>query len=94
MTKMIPIDATAGEGTTTNEERTGYAEAALLAFSQRTGSIANTIGDREDPFLIVADLLADLAHWCDRTCVDFKAALQCAGRHYKTETGAEGRQIP
>jgi hypothetical protein len=92
MSKIIPIDATAGEGIT-NEERSGWAEAALLAFGQRTGAIANAIGDREEPFLILADLLADLAHWCDRNGVDLQSAIQYAGRHYKTETGAEGTQL-
>jgi hypothetical protein len=90
--KAIPFDATTHEGTT-NDQRAGWAEDALMAFARRTGTIANRIGDREDPFLIVADLLADLAHWCDRNGVDLQAAIQSAGRHYKTETGAEGKQL-
>jgi len=92
MTKMIPIDATADEGTT-NEERAGWAEAALLAFGQRTGAISSAIGDREEPFLVVADLVADLAHWCDRNDVDLQSATQYATRHYQIETGTEGKQI-
>jgi hypothetical protein len=90
--KAIPLDATTHEGTT-NNQRASWAEAVILAFGQRTGSIANAIGDREEPFLIVADLLADLAHWCDRNELDLQSAIQYASRHYHTETGATGKQL-
>jgi hypothetical protein len=52
-----------------------------------------TLGDKEDPFLIVSDLLADLAHWCDRNRVDLPSALAHAARHYHTETGGQGEQL-
>lgn len=92
MTKLIPPDATADEGTT-NDERASWAEVALLAYGQRTGTVVRTVGDDEAPFLIIGDLLADLAHWCDRHDVDLQAAIQYATGHYRTETQSQGRQL-
>jgi hypothetical protein len=92
MADRVPPDATADEGTT-NEERASWAEVALLGYGQRTGTVGETVGDDEDPFLIIGDLLADLAHWCDRHDVDLQAALQYATGHYRTETRSEGRQL-
>lgn len=89
---IIPPDATSDEGTT-NAERASWAEVALLVFGKCTGMVHETVGDDEDLFLIVADLLADLAHWCDRNEVDLQSALQYATKHYRTETGAQGRQL-
>jgi len=77
----------------TNDERASWAEAALLSFAQRTGLAKEMLGDKEDPFLIVSDLLADLAHWCDRHNVDLPSALVHAARHYDAETGGTGRQF-
>lgn len=92
MTEILPPDATADEGTT-NAERSSWAEIALYAYGQRTGTVYEVVGDDEDPFLIVADLLADLAHWCDRNDVSLRSAIWYATRHYQTETGSEGRQL-
>lgn len=91
MTK-IPTDATS-DADTTNDERASWAEVGLLAYGQRTGTVGEKVGDDEDPFLIVGDLLADLAHWCDRHRVDFQEAIRYAARHYQKETGAEGKQL-
>ena len=92
MPNLIPPDATADEGVT-NAERSLWAETALLAFGRQVGSVSNSIGDKEEAFLIVADLLADLAHWCDHHNVDLQSAIQYATRHYRTETGFEGSQF-
>jgi hypothetical protein len=92
MADPVPKDATADDGTT-NDERAAWAEVALLAFGQRTGMVKERIGDDADPFLIVADLLADIAHWCDRNSVDLQSALAYAARHYQAETGGEGTQL-
>ncbi len=89
---MLPPDATADEGTT-NAERASWAEIALRALGQRTGTVHEVVGDDEDPFFIVADLLADFAHWCDRSKVTLQSAIQYATRHYQTETASEGRQL-
>jgi len=92
MPNLIPPDATADEGIT-NAERSLWAEAALLAFGRQIGAVSNSIGDKEEPSLIVADLLADLAHWCDRNSVELQSAIQYAARHYRTETGSQGTQL-
>ena len=92
MLNQVPPDATADEGTT-NDERASWAEVGLQAYGQHTGTVGNAVGDDEDPFLIIGDLLADLAHWCDRHRVDFQAAIRYAARHYQKETGAEGKQL-
>lgn len=62
-----------------NEERSRWAEAAILEFQQQTGT------DLEDA---VSDLLADLMHWCDRHGSDFDHELQRARYHYDEETEA------
>lgn len=92
MTQLIPADATADEGTT-NSQRASWAEAALRAFCKKTGVISTSLADKEEAFLIVADLLADLAHWCDRNNVKLQSAIEYAARHYRTETGSEGKQL-
>jgi hypothetical protein len=92
MAHPIPPDATAEDGIS-NDQRSQWAESALLAFARTTGAISKVIGDAEEPFFIIADLLADIAHWCDRNDVNFQSALEYAKRHYRTETGAEGTQL-
>jgi hypothetical protein len=92
MANRIPPDATAEDGIT-NDERASWAEAALLTFGKRTGSVVRSVGDTEEPMLVVGDLLADIAHWCDRHNVDLQAAIQYGTRHYQLETGAEGAQL-
>ncbi|OAI57304.1 hypothetical protein AYO50_01710 [Acidobacteria bacterium SCGC AG-212-P17] len=92
MAQLIPPDATVDEGTT-NDDRASWAEAALIVFAQRTGLAKETLGDKEDPFLIVSDLLADLAHWCDRNHMDLPAALAHATSHYRAETSGQGGQL-
>ena len=78
---------------TANEDRASWAEAALLAFGQRTGLLRERVGDKEDPFFVVSDLLADLAHWCDRHNVELPAAWVHATQHYLAETDGAGRQF-
>jgi hypothetical protein len=77
----------------TNDERASWAEVALLAFAQRTRMAKKMIGDKEDAFLIVSDLLTDLAHWCDRHNIELGLALVHAAGHYQAETGGAGRQF-
>lgn len=76
-----------------NDDRALWAEVALLAFGQRTGLLMERIGDKEDAFFIVSDLLADLAHWCDRHKVEMPSALLHAAQHYWSETEGAGRQF-
>lgn len=77
----------------TNDRRASWAEAALLVFGRTTGLVKQQLGDNEDVFLVVSDLLADLAHWCDSNRVDLQAAIRHATKHYQTETGSRGRQL-
>jgi hypothetical protein len=76
-----------------NDDRALWAEAALLAFAQRTGLAQETVGDKEDHFFIISDLLADLGHWCDRHKADLPAALIHATQHYHAETNGTGKQF-
>ena len=76
-----------------NDDRALWAEAALLAFAQRTGLAKEVVGDKEDHFFIISDLLTDLAHWCDRHEVDLPAALIHAAVHYRAETNGTGKQF-
>jgi hypothetical protein len=78
---------------TANDERAPWAEVALLTFARRTGMAEDMVGDKEDVFFIVSDLLADLGHWCDRHQVDLAAALVHAAEHYRAETKGYGRQF-
>jgi len=92
----LPPDPTADQGIS-NGDRAAWAEVALLAFARRTGMLKDQdkMGniEGEDPFLILADLLTDLGHWCDRNGVDFPSALAHAAWHYHAETGGEGTQF-
>lgn len=64
-----------------NDDRSNWAETALQAFVDVTGT------DREDA---VADLLADLMHWCDRnSSLSFDEELARARFHYNAETAGE-----
>jgi hypothetical protein len=76
-----------------NERRASWAESALLAFAKTTGLARESIGDKEDPFFIVSDLLADLAHWCDLRKLDLFVITRHAAEHYSVETGGSGRQF-
>jgi hypothetical protein len=88
----VTFDATADDGPT-NDKRASWAEAALMAFCKQIGVISSSLGDKEEAFLIVADLLADLAHWCDRRQVDLPSALTHAAQHYLAETDGTGKQF-
>jgi hypothetical protein len=73
-----------------NDSRSDWAEVAIRAFMQATGSDA---GDA------VSDLLADLAHYCDRHGLELGHELCRACSHYEEETTneevgeSEGRQF-
>jgi hypothetical protein len=60
-----------------NDRRATWAAQALATFMAATGT------DREDA---VADLLADLIHWCDRNAQEFGRELARAEAHYAAET--------
>lgn len=60
----------------TSGERAYWADEALQAFIARTGA------DCEDS---LADLLADLMHWADRSGLSFAEELYRARHHYVAE---------
>jgi hypothetical protein len=55
--------------------------------------VRSHVGDKEDAILVVADLLCDIAHWCDRNDVDLQSALRLAASHYLEETAGQGTQL-
>lgn len=66
-----------------NDDRALWAEQALIAFMQETGT------EQEDS---VADLLCDLMHYCDRDMrLNFEACMARARAHYAAETQRDGR---
>lgn len=73
-----------------NDDRSGWAEVAIKAFMKETGT------DAEDA---VSDLLADLAHYCDRHGLELGHELCRAMSHYGEETlneeagESEGKQF-
>lgn len=81
------------DGNPTNEQRAAWAEVALLAFSRRIGAAVESLGDSEDAILVVSDLLADLAHWCDLHDVSLTSGLAKATSYYQAETGGLGKQL-
>jgi len=66
-----------------NDERADWAAVALDMFQATTGA--------EDPDAL-ADLLADLMHWCDRHDTAFEAELTRARHFYREETLAHGEE--
>lgn len=60
-----------------NENRTKWANAAIVEFIMQTGT------DGENA---LADLFADLMHWADRHGLDFDTELECGRMHYSAET--------
>lgn len=64
-----------------NNDRADWAEEALITFMACTGT---------DPGDSVADLMADLRHWCDRYDLDFDNELARAQGMYGDETDPNG----
>lgn len=60
-----------------NDKRAGWAQTAIDAFMEETGSDLDTA---------VGDLIADIAHWCDRNDQHFDTELAKAGQFYAEET--------
>ena len=59
-----------------NQQQVGWAQAAIAAFRQQTGT------DLEDA---LGDLLCDLMHWSAQNNFDFQAALDRARGQYEVE---------
>lgn len=67
-----------------NDKRAETAQACLDLFMKQTGC---------DPENALADLLANLAHWCDRNDTEFEVELRRAAMHYGEETDGRGAQL-
>jgi hypothetical protein len=67
-----------------NDKRAETARDCLDLFMKQTGC---------DPESALADLLANLAHWCDRNDTDFESELRKAASHYADETDGRGAQL-
>jgi len=63
-----------------NDKRAGWADDAISTYMLATGS---------DMDVVMADMLSDLMHWCDRNETDFNDALVRATRHYGFETSPQ-----
>lgn len=75
--KVLKEDPEDPKGEGLNDDRSGWAEAALREFAMQTGS------DLED---LVADLMGDLAHFCDRVGLDWQEQVQRGRLFYEEET--------
>lgn len=67
-----------------NERRSEWALIAIDKFRQATGI------DEEDA---VSDLIADIAHYCDRHGVQLMEEIRRAKMHYEAETALKGKQF-
>jgi hypothetical protein len=72
-----------------NDERAEFAKHALATFSNDTGQSIEDDGYEQ----IVGDLLANLAHFCDRNSIDLQARLANAVMQYDAETDNQGKQF-
>jgi hypothetical protein len=70
-----------------NDERAYWAGETLAYFTRTYGEQEG--GDRQN----LADLLADLAHYCDRNGLSLDGCLTTAQMHYAEETDHKGAQF-
>lgn len=71
-----------------NNDRSKWAMAAVETFMRETG-----LGKADGLETAVMDLVADLAHLCDRHELDFHALCDRAASHYNEETNSVGTQL-
>lgn len=84
-TKMFPPpDPEEADGEDMNGKRAEWAKAAIIAFVEATGT------DLEDA---VADLIADLGHFCDRHGMKLAKELGRGEDMYRFETQNQGEQF-
>ncbi len=80
-----------------NADRAAWGMLTMATFARAAGQKTD-LG--ADPETVLADLLADLMHWCDaqrtnegpRQPVDFELALKRAYLHYGEEYASNGRR--
>jgi hypothetical protein len=72
-----------------NRKRASWAKTAIEAFGAETGQTIKGDGAAE----IVMDLIADIAHFCDRARIRLDDLYFRAETHYSTETNGQGSQF-
>lgn len=80
-----------------NDQRAKCALAAVQSFGTSTSECFDQFeGEQRTEMLAqnVYDLLADLAHMCDREGLNLESLIESASRHYAEETDREGIQFP
>ena len=94
LTRRTPLKAESSQDPTqwtshprepSNTDRAAWAATALHAFRHQTGA---------DPEDALADLLADLMHWCDSSGHDFETEFRRAAHHYECEAGNSFDWLP
>lgn len=83
-TTKLPPDPDDVEDEDMNGKRSEWAKAAVIAFVEATGS------DLEDA---VADLIADLGHFCDRHGMKLANEIGRGEEMYRFETQNQGEQF-
>jgi hypothetical protein len=80
----------------TNADRALWGALAIVDFATATGRTPDILSDAET---LLADLLADLMHWCDvqkanrgQEAIEFGSALQRARDYYEEEYSDESEQ--
>jgi hypothetical protein len=74
-----------------NEQRASAAGETLAFFAMKAGELGDDNGLDEQN---LTDLLADLAHYCDREeGLNLTAIWERARTHYEEETGNQGKQF-
>jgi len=77
-----------------NDKRAEVAKIALLSFARKFGETdeVGELGVFKEQNLV--DLLADLAHYCNRQNINMTRCWEKAQSHYAGETNNAGRQFP
>lgn len=83
--KLPPEETDRDTLTPDNEKRSNWAGNALKGFALESGV--------DELKFTVADLLADLGHFCDRHGVDMQWCLKIAASNYGAETDHKGAQF-
>ena len=76
-----------------NDERAEAARLTLKTFAKTYGELDELAGVGSLTRQNVIDLLANLAHMCDRSDIDLLGCIEIARIHYSEETGGQGKQL-
>lgn len=76
-----------------NDERAEAARLTVKKFAKSYGELDELAGVGSLARQNIIDLLANLAHMCDRLDIDLLGCIETARIHYSEETGAQGEQF-